>query len=295
MPDLTAIGLGEILWDVLPDRSTLGGAPANFAYHVNALGGTGVPLSRIGDDKLGRQTLDALLAKNVSTRHLSLDPDHPTGTVLAKLDPEGVATYTFPDNVAWDFLAPTPDDLLLAARADIICFGTLAQRSPASRQAVRTVLRHAPQALKIFDANLRQHFWDSATLRTSLALADVLKLNDAELDTLTTLFCLPQNPRAAMETLLHRYDLKLAVLTRGPHGSLVLSPQNASDLPGQPTPVADTIGAGDAFTAAMALAYLHGQSTDQINRYAANVAANVCAMPGAMPDMPRELRIDAQG
>jgi len=292
MPRLTAIGLGEILWDVLPDRSTLGGAPANFAYHVNALGGVGVPLSRIGDDDLGRRTLDALGEKNVSTAHLSLDPDHPTGTVLAELDADGVATYTFPDDVAWDFLAPTGADLDLAARADIICFGTLAQRSPAARRAVRTVLRRAPLALKIFDANLRQRFWDSGTIRASLALADVVKINDVELDVLTDIFCLPRDPRAAMDTLIRRYGLKLAVLTRGPNGSLVVSPRDASDLPGQPARIADTIGAGDAFTAAMALAYLNGFDTDRINRYAARVAARVCSLPGAMPDMPDELRID---
>ncbi|WP_419785942.1 carbohydrate kinase family protein [Pseudodesulfovibrio sp.] len=291
MPNIIAIGLGEILWDILPDRSTLGGAPANFAYHVNALGGSGVPLSRIGDDDLGRQTIATLDAHGVSTDHLTLDQTHPTGTVLAELDADGVASYTFPDAVAWDFLSPTTANLELAASADIVCFGTLAQRSPASHQAIRTVLRNASRALKIFDANLRQNFWDSATLRTSLALADVLKINDVELAVLIDLFCLPTDPHAALKTLLMRYDLKLAVLTRGPDGSLIISPNETSDLPGQPTEIVDTIGAGDAFTAAMALAYLRGSSVDRINRYAAQVAATVCAMPGAMPDMPEALKL----
>jgi len=291
MPQFTAIGLGEILWDVLPDRRTLGGAPANFAYQVNALGGIGVPLSRVGDDALGREALAQLAARGVTTSHVSMDPDHPTGTVLAELDPEGVATYTFPNDVAWDFLAPTEPDLALAATADAVCFGTLAQRSPTARRGVLEVVRAATRALRIYDVNLRQDFWDSGRIRASLHLADVLKINDAELAVLSDIFCLPRNERDALDTLLRRHDLKLAVLTRGAAGSLIVSPHETSDLPGRKTPVADTIGAGDAFTAALALAWLHGWKTADLHRYAADVAAEVCTRPGAMPDMPPALKI----
>ena len=291
MPDCIAIGLGELLWDVLPDRRTLGGAPANFAYHVGALGAVGIPLSRVGDDDLGRETLAALARHGVPTGHIALDPAHPTGTVLAELDAHGAATYTFPDDVAWDFLTPTPADLALAARADAVCFGTLAQRSPTARQGVLAVLRAATRALRVYDVNLRQHFYDSARIRASLHLADVLKINDAELEVLTDIFCLPNTEHAALKTLLQRYDLRLAVLTRGENGSLIVTPHETSDLPGKPTPIADTIGAGDAFTAALTLALLHGWPTRKLHEYAARVAAHVCAHPGAMPDVPDSLKI----
>ena len=290
MAGITAIGLGEILWDVLPDGRTLGGAPANFAYHVNALGGTGIPVSRVGDDALGRETLAALVDRSVSVEHVATDPDHPTGTVLAELDADGVASYTFPDDVAWDFLAPDEAGLALAARADAVCFGSLAQRSPASRRAVRAMLRAAPDALKIFDINLRQNFYDSATIRASLGLADVLKLNDAELAVLTEMFCLPARERDALDLLVRRYDLRLAALTRGGEGSLLIAPHGFSDLPGAPVRVVDTIGAGDAFAAAMTLALLAGDSLEEVNRYAAQVAVAACGRQGGMPDMDPSLR-----
>lgn len=291
MPKLTAIGLGEILWDVLPEGRKLGGAPANFAYHVNALGGTGIPVSRIGDDSLGRETMAELTEHDISTDHISIDPAHPTGTVDAAIDSQGVATYTFPDDVAWDFLTFNEPTMTLAPVADAICFGTLAQRSRTSKQAIHTFLKGAPQALKIYDINLRQEFYSSNRIRTSLALADVLKINDDELKLVADMFCLPSDERAALRTLVSRYDLKLAVLTRGSEGSLILSPNGESDLPGQPTTIIDTIGAGDSFTAAMALAYLHGKSLDEINRYATHVAAYVCGQAGAMPTMPEDFRI----
>ena len=290
MAGLTALGLGEILWDVLPDGRTLGGAPANFAYHVNALGSAGIPVSRVGDDDLGRETLAALSDKGVSVEHIATDPNRPTGTVLASLDRSGVADYTFPDDVAWDFLTPDDAAMELAARADAICFGTLAQRSPVSRRGVRRLLRAGPDALKIYDINLRRDFYDSGTIRASLGLADVLKLNDGELAVLTDMFCLPEGERAALDVLVRRHDLRLAALTRGGEGSLLVADGEFSDLAGSPVEVVDTIGAGDAFTAAMALALLAGDSLKEVNRYAARVAAAVCGRQGAMPEMDPTLR-----
>ena len=290
MAAITALGVGEILWDVLPDGRHLGGAPANFAYHVNALGGTGIPVSRVGNDDLGCETLAALSDKGVAVEHVATDPAHPTGTVLAELDADGVAAYTFPDDVAWDFLAPDDAALDLAARADAICFGTLAQRSPVSRKGVRRLLRAAPDALKIYDINLRQDFYDAGTIRASLGLADVLKLNDGELAVLTAMFCLPEDARSALDVLVRRYDLRLAALTRGSRGSLLAAPGGSSDLAGSPVEIVDTIGAGDAFTAAMALAFLGGAALDEVNRYAAEVAAAVCTRQGGMPELDRSLR-----
>ncbi|QGY39723.1 carbohydrate kinase [Pseudodesulfovibrio cashew] len=291
MSEVTAIGLGEILWDVLPEGRQLGGAPANFAYQVNALGGTGVPVSRVGDDDLGREALDILQANGLCTDYVSIDPEHPTGTVLAELDKDGVATYTFPDDVAWDFLTCDDATRQLAERADVICFGTLAQRCPTSRQAIRQVLEAAPGALKVYDINLRQDFFTPGRIRDSLDRADVLKINDDELMMITGPFSLPSGQKEALARLLALHDLKLAVLTRGGEGSLIISPDGISDLPGEPVEVRDTIGAGDAFSAAMVLAYLKGWSLDEINRYAAQVAAHVCSREGAMTDMPPELRL----
>ncbi|WP_319469398.1 carbohydrate kinase [uncultured Pseudodesulfovibrio sp.] len=291
MPTFTAIGLGEILWDILPDDRKLGGAPANFAYHVNSLGGTGIPVSRIGDDDLGRETLDELSRHGISTDFITIDQEHLTGTVDAEIDSSGGATYVFPDDVAWDHLACDDQTEKLAASADAVCFGTLAQRSPISRRAIHGFLEAAPQALKVYDINLRQNFYDQKRIHTSLEMADVLKINDEELAIVTGMFGLPGEDRTALRELSGRYGLRLAVLTRGADGSLILSPDAESNLPGAPVDIIDTIGAGDSFTAAMTLAHLHGMPLDDMHRYAAQVAAFVCGQAGAMPILPAHLRI----
>lgn len=291
MPSFTAIGLGELLWDVLPDKKMLGGAPANFAYHFSSLGGHGIPVSRIGDDALGREALAILKKHDVPTTHISIDLNHPTGTVNASIDDQGVATYTFPDDVAWDFLTFDDTTMPLAEKVDAICFGTLAQRSEVSREAIRSFLTAAPQALKIYDINLRQDFFTPERIQASLDLADILKINDEELATVSGMFSLPAGEEAALRALMEAHDLKLTVLTRGGEGSLILSPDDRSELPGQPTTVVDTIGAGDSFTAAMALAILRGLDLNAINEYATQVAAHVCAHAGAMPPMSASLRL----
>lgn len=291
MSSFLAIGLGEILWDVLPEGKKLGGAPANFAYHVNQLGGTGIPVSRIGDDANGHEALSILVDNGLNIDAISIDPTHPTGTVDACVDENGVATYTFPDDVAWDFIEIDDEGMALASKADAICFGTLAQRSPNSRKAIQAFLKNAPNALKIYDINLRQDFYSSCLIRSSLKLANVLKINDDELRMVTEMFSLPKGEHRAMSALLKEYDLKLAVLTRGSEGSLIISPDEMSDLPGKPTDVVDTIGAGDAFTAAMTMAYLNGKELDEINRYATSVAAYVCCQVGAMPKMTDDLKM----
>ncbi|WP_319583022.1 carbohydrate kinase [uncultured Pseudodesulfovibrio sp.] len=291
MQPILAVGLGEILWDVLPQTRLLGGAPANFAYHVNALGGAGLPVSRVGDDDLGREALSLLVCRGLNIDAVSLDPDHPTGTVDARVDADGVATYVFPDDVAWDFLSLDQSALILASNADAVCFGSLAQRSEISRRSIQRFLGEAKKALKVFDINLRQDFYTPEILATSLDAADVLKINDAELDIVTSLFDLPPGEQPALRALMERHGLELAVLTRGDKGSLILSPETVSDLPGEPVEVVDTIGAGDSFTAALVLGHLKQWPLDKINRYAAKVAAHVCAQPGAMPEMPRELRL----
>lgn len=291
MAVFTAIGLGELLWDVLPDGRKLGGAPANFAYHFGALGGYGVPVSRVGDDELGREALAVLAEHGVPTDHVSIDPAHPTGTVNASIDAEGVATYAFPDDVAWDFLDFGSPTMELASAADVICFGSLAQRSPVSERAIYSLLAAAPGALKVFDVNLRQHFHTPARVLASLAVADVLKINDDELRRLAGWYSLPDDEEAALAALLDAHNLSLTVLTRGGAGSLILSPDGRSELPGRPVEVVDTIGAGDSFTAAMTLGVLHGLDLDEVNEYASRVAGFVCGQSGAMPPVPISLML----
>lgn len=291
MQPILAVGLGEILWDVLPQTRLMGGAPANFAYHVNVLGGVGVPVSRVGDDNLGREVLSLLVCLGLNIDAVTLDPDHPTGTVDVRVDEHGVAAYVFPDDVAWDFLTLDEASLTLASNADAVCFGTLAQRAGISRHAIHRFLAEATKALKVFDINLRQDFYSPELIAESLDAADMLKINDMELGVMTRLFDLPRGERPALRALMERHGLDLAVLTRGAEGSLLLSPDAVSDLPGNPVEVADTIGAGDAFTAALVLGCLKGWPLDQINRYAARVAEYVCGQSGGMPEMPRELVI----
>nr|WP_321259665.1 carbohydrate kinase [uncultured Pseudodesulfovibrio sp.] len=291
MEPVFAVGLGEILWDVLPYKRMLGGAPANFAYHMNGLGGAGVPVSCVGDDKLGREALSLLASHGVNIDGISIDPVHPTGTVNARIDRHGVATYAFSDDVAWDFLSLNDAAIALAAKAGAVCFGTLAQRSEVSRRAIHQFLGAASRALRVYDINLRQSFYTPEVIGQSLDVADVLKINDDELVLVRKMLSLPVGEREALEALMLRHSLKLAVLTRGDKGSLIMSPDEVSDLPGVPVEVVDTIGAGDSFTAAMVLAYLDGQSLDEINEYATKVAAYVCGCSGAMPEIPDSYKL----
>jgi len=286
--ELLAVGLGEILWDVLPDARMLGGAPANFAYHVNALGGTGIPVSCVGDDELGREALVRLVEAGLNIDAVTVDPGRPTGTVDARVDKSGVATYEFPDNVAWDFITIGDLALDLAAKADAICFGTLAQRSSVSRRAVHDFLRAAPDALKVYDINLRQDFFTAEVIAESLDVADVLKINDDELGVVAGIFSLPGGEEAALRALMKTHHLELGVLTRGGEGSLVVSPDSVVDCAGHPIEVVDTIGAGDSFTAALVVAYLSGMSLDEVGVFASRVAGYVCGHAGAMPDMPED-------
>lgn len=284
------IGLGEILWDVLPEGRKLGGAPANFAYHVNALGGRGVPVSRVGDDDLGHEALSLLRRRGLDVSHVTLDPDHPTGTVIAELDDEGKASYVFPPDVAWDYLEIAEDTVRLAPEVDAVCFGSLAQRSQASRKAMHDFLDFLPNdSLKVFDINLRGDFYTREVMAESLELANVLKVSDEELPVLADAFGLKGDDAKVLEALAELFSLQLCALTRGSSGSLLLRRDGRHDHPGEAATVVDTIGAGDSFTAAMVLGMLAGWPLGKINERANLVAAAVCAQAGAMVEVPREL------
>ncbi len=292
MPDIVIAGLGEVLWDVLPDSEEIGGAPVNFAYHVNALGGRGLPVSTVGDDERGRRALAELAARGLDVSAISMDPGRPTGYVAANVDESGVAHYVFPDDVAWDNLTFSPETLARAKTLDGVCFGSLAQRSPASREAVVRFLAALPEkALKVFDVNLRQTFYSRDIIADSLKRADIFKISDEELPILRSMFDLSGDDASVLHALLRRHCLRLCVLTRGSKGGLLVSLDAISDHPGVTAEVADTIGAGDAFTAAVALGHLLGHTLDAINERANRLAAYVCSRSGAMPPIPEAYKL----
>jgi fructokinase len=276
--------LGEILWDLLPGGKQLGGAPANFGCHAAQLGADVRIVSAVGDDELGREILMRLRGHDLDTSLIAVDPQHPTGTVTVTLA-AGQPTYTIHERVAWDFIPATPALIDLAGRADCVCFGTLAQRGPDSRETIRAVLsRTRPDSVRVFDINLRQHYYDRGMIDGSLGRATVLKINDQEIATLG------ESPVG----LFSRFPgLRLIALTRGSDGSaLYAADGSVAEHPGYPAaPMADAIGAGDAFTAALAVGLLAGRSLTQINDVANRLASYVCTQSGATPPIPAELRV----
>lgn len=233
LPDSTAmadkqrrpvvVGIGELLWDLLPTGKQLGGAPANFAYHAAALGAASCVVSRVGNDALGQEALDRLDAMqpmSIDRRFVTRDPDHPTGTVDVQLSSSGVADYIIHKDVAWDFLPFTQELAELAGRTDAVCFGTLGQRSPMSRETIGLFLAAVPAScLKVLDINLRQNFYDRRLVHDLLMRPDILKLNESELPTVAALLGLRGEGLEIIQSLMSRYPLKLVALTRGPDGA----------------------------------------------------------------------------
>lgn len=286
------LALGEILWDLLPDGKQVGGAPANFAHHAGELGADAHIVSAIGRDELGRELSGVLRSRNQALDTLFVVNDRPTGTVSVHVDEAGQPSYTIHENVAWDYVPTAPLLLDLAKKADCICFGSLAQRSPTTRATIRQVLQLArPQSLRIFDINLRQHYYDRDTLADSLARATVLKINDQEWPTLFKLI-LPDRAPAAHHLFHLHPQLKLVALTRGSDGSVLYSASGTvfEHQGHSPAQVADTVGAGDAFTAALALGLLAHRPLQQVNDHANRVASYVCEHRGATPPLAGELR-----
>jgi fructokinase len=283
-PKRIIVGLGELLWDLLPGGRQLGGAPANFAYFTNLLGDRGVVASRVGEDELGREAAARLRQLGSSADYLQYDPAHFTGTAQVAVDSAGQPKFEIVQPVAWDFLQWTPAWKQLAERADAVCFGSLAQRSPASRETIQQFLRSTrPQALRVFDVNLRPPFYSAEVLAESLPLAHVIKLNLDELPVVARLLRIPfTGERAAAEALLRR-GARLVCVTRGACGSLLVSEQGADEHPGFSVAVADTVGAGDSFTAALVHHYLLGASLVEMNESANRVGAWVASQVGATP------------
>lgn len=285
------VGLGEVLWDLLPGGRQLGGAPANFAWHAAALGGRGAVASCIGGDDLGREIIERLDAMGLDRTAVAVDADHPTGTVSVELDSSGDASFTIHENVAWDFIPSVPALAELAARADAVCFGSLAQRSPVSRETIAAFLQATGgECLRIFDINLRQSYYSREVIVESLGACEVLKLNDEELPAVAGLLGMSGTQDELLCELLRRHSLRLVVLTRGPSGSTLRTPDEVSVLPGRKVDVADTVGAGDAFTAAVATGLLEGCGLSAVHRLADRLAAYVCTRAGATPALPAKFR-----
>ena len=290
------LGLGELLWDVLPEGPRLGGAPANFTVMAGRLGSHAVLLSRIGRDDLGRMALDRLEPLPVDTSFVETDAEHETGRVTVYFE-AGQPYYTIHQPAAWDFLELSDEWVRLAERADAICFGSLAQRSLESRQTIQTLAAQtSSKCVRVFDVNLRAPFYSGEVIQESLELATVMKMNDAEVPMVLGLLGLPaaMKPdllRQGAERLLSEFPtLKMVAVTRGGQGSLLVTRDEWHEHPGIPVKVADTIGAGDAFTAALTHYLLRGADLYTLNEAGNRWGGWVASQSGAMPALPDEVR-----
>ena len=282
----TVVGIGELLWDLFPEGKRLGGAPANFAYHCKAFGLESFPVSCLGDDDPGRRIPPVLEEHNVDVSFIATDPEHPTGTVSVQVDKNGKPEYIIHENVAWDHIPLTEEMITLAKETDAVCFGSLAQRSKTSRATIRKFLQATkPNCIKIYDINLRQHYYSRVLIEDMLELSTVLKLNDEELTVVAELMGISGKEKALVEQIASRYSLDLIALTKGSAGSCLYQGRRYCEHDGYDAKVVDTVGAGDSFTAVLAAGLLLGYALDKINDLANKTAAYVCSQPGAMPKM----------
>lgn len=282
------VGLGELLWDLLPSGRQLGGAPANFAYSSHLLGDQALVASRIGADELGQEIRRRLLGGGMSDEFLQTDPNYPTGTVSVQVDAQGRPNFEIRYPAAWDFLEWSEGWSALAQSADAVCFGSLAQRSAPARTTILTFLDQTrPEALRIFDVNFRQSFYSREIVTDSLQRAKIVKLSHEEVPRVAELLALPLNDdRGFAATLIQRFGLYLVCVTRGAQGSLLASSTQIHEHPGLRVEVKDTVGSGDAFTAGLVHEYLRAGSLADMNETANQMGAWVASCLGAMPLPP---------
>lgn len=285
------VGMGEALWDVLPEGKKIGGAPANFAYHVSQFGLPSCVVSAVGDDALGKEIIENFTSKGLN--QLIAEVPYPTGTVQVEIDPAGVPQYEIKENVAWDNIPYTAHLEMLAEKTKAVCFGSLAQRNVVSRNTINRFLDAMPQnedTQVVFDVNLRQGFYNKEILCNSMKRCNILKINDEELVTVSRMFGYPGiDLQDKCWILLGKYNLKMLILTCGINGSYVFTPGNVSFQPTPKVEVADTVGAGDSFTAAFIASILKGKSVQEAHSTAVQTSAFVCTKKGAMPTLPSEL------
>lgn len=283
------IGIGEALWDMLPAGRQLGGAPSNFAYHMSQFGFDATAVSAVGRDEAGDDLISELDSRGL--KHLMPRVDHPTGTVEVTLDSAGVPQYDIRRDVAWDFIPLTPELQSLASACRCVCFGSLAQRSAVSRATITALLDAMPQqALKVFDINLRQEYYDRDVVESSLSRCHILKINDEETHAVARLLSLgTDDEQQICLQLKQQYGLRAVILTCGTNGSHVFHDGGISSLPTPHVTVADTVGAGDSFTAGFCAALLSGCPVGKAHEVAVATSAYVCTQHGAMPRLPREI------
>lgn len=284
------IGIGEILWDMLPEGKQLGGAPTNFAYHAQQLGLHSSIISSVGNDDLGHEIIRNI--KDAGIISFIDIIDKATGTVSVQLDQNGIPNYVIHEDVAWDFIRPSESALEYARKSDAICFGSLAQRAETSYHSIQEILETVPdKALKVFDINMRQRFYNEAIIRKSLNMANVLKINDEEILIFAEMFGFSGDEFEIMHQILNNYDLKILALTKGAEGSWLISREGDSYLDTPDVTVADTVGAGDSFTAGLVSGLLKNKALKEIHRSAVDISAFVCTQKGATPTLPDNLII----
>ncbi|WP_297931565.1 carbohydrate kinase family protein [uncultured Coprobacter sp.] len=286
------VGMGEVLWDMLPEGKKIGGAPANFAYHVSQYGFDSCVVSAVGDDKLGNEILESF--DNRYLNYLIEKVPYPTGTVQIELDKAGIPCYEIKENVAWDNIPFTADLEKLARKTRAVCFGSLAQRNTVSRETINRfldVMSDTAGQYRVFDVNLRQGFYDKEILCNSMKRCNILKINDEELITVSRMFEYPGiDLEDKCRVLLSEYSLEILILTCGVNGSYVFTRGNVSFVNTPKIEVADTVGAGDSFTATFISAILRGKSIREAHELAVDVSAYVCTQNGAMPELPVSIK-----
>lgn len=286
------VGLGEALWDVLPTERKLGGAPANFAYHVARAGFDALVISAVGNDTLGDETLQCFKSKQLE--YIMPRVEFPTGTVQVTVDAAGIPLYEIKRNVAWDHIPLTTEIIEVAKNCKAVCFGSLAQREDESRKTIEKFLDSVTNdCLRIFDINIRQHFYTKQLIENSLKKSDILKINDEELELIAPMLGydqdFPRNSRlnehqvAVAQGIIHDYNLQMVVLTCGVNGSYIITTNEVLYRPTPKVDVVDTVGAGDSFNGAFVASLLKGKSLEEAHRKAVDTSAFVCTESGAMP------------
>ena len=285
------VGLGEVLWDMLPEGRKIGGAPVNFAYHAGQFGIDSMAVSAIGNDKLGEDTIAEMNGKHLN--HIFPSVPYPTGSVQVKLDEKGVPAYDIKENVAWDNIPFTNEIESVARNCQAVCFGSLAQRNVVSRSTIRKFIKSTPSGcIRIFDINLRQNFYTSNVIRDSLELCNILKINDEEIMLVSRMFNYDSsNIENVCRTIMEDFSLEMVILTCGTKGSYIFTKDGVSFMPTPKVNVADTVGAGDSFTGSFCAAILRGLPVAEAHKKAVEVSAYVCTQNGAMPEIPESMKL----
>lgn len=285
------VGLGEVLWDMLPEGRKIGGAPVNFAYHAGQFGIDTMAVSAIGNDKLGEDTIAEMNGKHLN--HIFPSVPYPTGSVQVSLDEKGVPAYDIKENVAWDNIPFTNEIESVARNCRAVCFGSLAQRNAVSRNTIRKFIESTPSGcIRIFDINLRQNFYTSNVIRDSLEHCNILKINDEEIMLVSRMFNYDSsNIENVCRTIMEDFSLEMVILTCGTKGSYIFTKGGVSFMPTPKVNVADTVGAGDSFTGSFCAAILRGLPVAEAHKKAVEVSAYVCTQNGAMPEIPESMKL----